>query len=227
MSKINKNKNTCMIDVGMFSIYNPRADGDCLFDCIGKTLDYLNNNYNHQSKVITQNKMTPLYLRQVVACQWMKDMETICECYELSKYLFSPMNNLDNLTREEIENINVLRQEHVHIQPLKNGINKNSIEQVGKNMCDMQLYWGDDYALKVFQKQTKIRILVYSPLDMTFLYSHKQYLDEPLNRFYYVILLLHKKHYSLLYAPPLYTSPVCQYHELPLDIQKFVYHQYH
>jgi len=177
-----------------------KANGDCLFESL--------------SIVLSRDTSVPYsteYLRSVVA---RSILESTDERAMSALEHFHTMYH--QLKQSSVEYLFMKPSDHYPKWPLPLPI----IQQISDNMMDRHLYWGEEYALRVFETQLQIRIFVlevvpgrgvifHTPLD------HKvQYRPT-----HYLFLHLESRHYQPLLIEGKY---LLQGTDLPSSLQKLI-----
>lgn len=187
-----------------FSVVRTRANGDCLFDSVSHCLNSIGLSFS------------PHYLRQVVAysildVQSATAKNIVQQWYQLYHQLMSPDGD-KSLLRE------YAFMQPAHHQPLP--LSLSTLSLISRQMMQPALYWGEEYALRVFERQLQVRFLIWEQVEGNRFRLHTPLDHNDLRGDYrpthYILLYLQQKHYQpLSYSGQYVFTP----HSLPSSLQ--------
>lgn len=186
-------------------VYPTIKNGDCLFDSLRIMLQSIGLQYSLA------------YLRGVVA-------RSVLSVHE-NKAVYSTVQTWYELYQSFLDSRDyVLLHEYAFLSPTKNQswpLQPHVLQALSENMMKPKLYWGEEFALRTFEKQLQIRFFILEKKDNLYrLHAPLCHNDDPdYQPTHYLWLLLDRKHYQpLSFGGQFVFAP----DELPLYLQKLI-----
>jgi len=192
-----------------FRIHESATNGDCLFDSLRLILHSMGLNYS------------AYYLRSVAARAILNpdDKLTRATLHSWHELYQAGAKAKEPIAREYA----FMRAALHHSWPLPESV----IEQISSAMMDPDLYWGEQNALRLFEKQLQIRFLIFELVDDPREKIRGVRLHSPLDHSespdyqptHYMMLYLYHRHYK----PVSYQNTFCfQPTALPAVVQNIM-----